>query len=70
MAVNVSTAPPWAVMPPNIVGAPSVAAAGEDALSLTFGVDGPGLVHYLVVYGNMYARFMDAYVVFDNQARA
>lgn len=77
-AASSSTAPTISSTPSSITGPmttsnrtaatvqASVAAVSENAFKLTFSLDTPGVVKYLVVYGNMYARFGDRYVVFDN----
>jgi hypothetical protein len=71
VSVPVFTLGTWSAAAPALLGTPGVAAApgtaGETALALAFAVDRPGRLHYLVVYDSMYARFMDTYVVFDNQ---
>ncbi len=66
-SVAVSTAPPWVVRPPGLLGTPAATAVGESALKIDFTPDGVGKVNYLVVYDSVYVRFMDTYVVFDNQ---
>jgi hypothetical protein len=38
----------------------------ESTFELTFQINQAGTVQFLVMYANMYARFMDTYVVFDN----
>lgn len=38
----------------------------ESTFELTFQINEAGTVQFLVMYANMYARFMDTYVVFDN----
>ena len=69
VALPVSTAPPWVVRPPSFIGSPSASAPGESTLQIDFTADGVGKVNYAVVYDSVYARFMDTYVVFDNQVR-
>ena len=43
-----------------------VAAAGDSAFNLTFGLTAPGALHFAVVYAAMSARFVESYVAFDN----
>lgn len=41
----------------------------EAAFDLTFQMNAPGTVQFLVMHSKVYARFMDTYVVFDNAVR-
>jgi hypothetical protein len=41
-------------------------AAGENSFNLTFSLDRPGTLNFLVLYSAMLARYGDAFVAFDN----
>lgn len=41
----------------------------EAAFDLTFQMNAPGTVKFLVMHSKIYTRFMDTYVVFDNTVR-
>jgi hypothetical protein len=45
-----------------------VTAASENAFNLTFTLDRPGTLNFLVLYSSLVARYVDTYVAFDNTA--
>lgn len=61
------------VLPPALVNmsavqsAPSAVADSESSITLSFQLNAPGKLHYLVLYDTLFARFMDAYVAFNNE---
>lgn len=40
--------------------------ATEATFDLTFSTASPGSIRFVVLYAQMYARFVDTYLVFDN----
>ena len=48
------------------VTAASVWAAGESAFNLSFALDRPGTINFLVLYASLLARHVTTYVAFDN----
>lgn len=41
----------------------------EASFDLTFQMNAPGTVKFIVMHSKVYTRFMDTYVVFDNAVR-
>lgn len=64
------TAAPWSSRAPVLLPSPAAVSAGEASFKLTFSMDQPGTLNYLVLYKSLFARFLDTYVVFDNQVSA
>lgn len=48
----------------------TVASAGDASFNLTFSLDRPGYLNFIVMYKSMAARYMNAYVAFDNPGPA
>lgn len=48
------------------ISSASVTPAGESSFTLSFSLDRPGVVNFLVLYSSMMARFVNTYVAFDN----
>lgn len=71
--MQAATLPGYASRAPMLKGGAAVratsSATSEATFDLTFQMNAAGTVKFLVLYANMYARFMDTYVVFDNAVR-
>lgn len=51
---------------PNLVGPRTLTARGEAAVDITFRLDGAGKLRYYIIHDQLFARFMDAYVIYSS----
>lgn len=71
--LQATTLPGYASRAPMLKGGASVkgssSGVAEATFDLTFQMNSAGAVKFLVMHSKVYARFMDTYVVFDNEVR-
>jgi hypothetical protein len=63
--LQATTLAPGSGTTPVIAQGAAARASGDTSLELSFALDRPGTLHYVVAYQSMFARFGNNYVVFD-----